>query len=59
MCLHAWSGRMGNLSIHNYGYNTEHDVIAYTVVKDTQSECGQPFVFSKVSIFNLENAGVV
>ncbi len=32
---------MGNLPIHIYGYNNEHDVIVYTVVKDTQSECGQ------------------
>ncbi len=29
---------MGNLPLHIYGYNNEHDVI----VKDTQSECGQP-----------------
>ncbi len=77
---------MGTLSIHIYGYNNEHDVIVYTVVKDTQSECGQPrhcfqkspfwsvytetqprsfqtktgsAAFSKVSVFNLENAGVV
>ncbi len=27
---------MGNLPIHIYGYNNEHDVIVYTV------ECGQP-----------------
>ncbi len=33
---------MGNLPINIYGYNNEHDVIVYTVVKDTQSECGQP-----------------
>ncbi len=33
---------MGYLSIHFYGYNNEHDVIVYTVVKDTQRECGQP-----------------
>ncbi len=33
---------MGNLPIHIYGYNNEHDVIVYTVVKDTQRECGQP-----------------
>ncbi len=25
---------------HIYGYNSEHDVIVYTVVKDTQSEYG-------------------
>ncbi len=77
---------MGNLPIHFYGYNTEHDVIVYTVVKDTQCECGQPChrfqkppfwsvytetqpwsfqtkmgsgAFSKVSVFDLENAGVV
>ncbi len=30
---------MGNLPIHIYEYNNEHDVIVYT---DTQSECGQP-----------------
>ncbi len=34
--------RMRNLPIHIYGYNNEHDVIVYTVVKDTQSEFGQP-----------------
>ncbi len=28
--------------IYIYGYNNQHDVIVYTVVKDTQSECGQP-----------------
>ncbi len=33
---------MGNLPIHIYGYNNEHDVIVYTVVKDTQYKCGQP-----------------
>ncbi len=33
---------MGNLPAHIYGYSKEHDVIVYTVVKDTQSECGQP-----------------
>ncbi len=33
---------MGNLPIHIYGYNNEHAVIVYMVVKDTQSECGQP-----------------
>ncbi len=30
---------MGNLPIHIYN---EHDVIVYTVVEDTQKECGQP-----------------
>ncbi len=40
---------MGNLPIHFYGYNNEHDVMVYTVVKDTQRECGQPS-FSKVSV---------
>ncbi len=77
---------MGYLLIHIYGYNKEHDVIVYTVVKDTQSECGQPrhrfqkspfwsvytetqprsfptktgsAAFSKVSVFDLENARVV
>ncbi len=33
---------MGNLPIHIYGYNNQHNVIVYTVVKDTQRECGQP-----------------
>ncbi len=33
---------MGNLHIHIYGYNNEHDVIVYTVIKDMQSKCGQP-----------------
>ncbi len=33
---------MGNLPIHVYGYNNEHDGIVYTVIKDTQRECGQP-----------------
>ncbi len=77
---------MGNLPLHIYGYNNEHDVIVYTVVKDTQRECGQPrhrfqkspfwsvytetqprrfqiktgsAAFSKVSVFDLENAEVV
>ncbi len=82
-CLERLNGE--NLPMHIYGYNNEHDVIVYTVVKDTQRECGQPHsfqkspfwsvytetqprsfqtktgsaAFSKVSIFNLENAGVV
>ncbi len=35
-----------------YGYNNEHDVIVYTVVKDTQCECGIATPsFSKVSLF--------
>ncbi len=86
MRLRAWSGRMGNLPMHIYGYNNQHDIMVYMVVKDTQSECGQPrhrfqkspfcsvytetqprsfqtktgsAAFSKVSIFDLENAGVV
>ncbi len=77
---------MWNLPIHIYGYNNEHDVIIYTVVKDTQKDCGQPrhrfqkslfwSVYTetlprsfqtktgsaaslKVSVFDLENAGVV
>ncbi len=41
MRLRAWSARIGNLPIHIYGYNNEYDAIVYTVVKDTQSECGQ------------------
>ncbi len=77
---------MGNLPIHINGCDNEHDVIVYTVIKDTQCECGQPHhrfqkspfwsvytesqpwsfqtkmgsaAFSKVSVFNLENGGVV
>ncbi len=34
--------RLNGDSIHIYGYNNEHDVNVYTVVKDTQCECGQP-----------------
>ncbi len=34
--------RAVDLPTHIYGYSNEHDVIVYTVVKDTQSECGQP-----------------
>ncbi len=41
---------MGNLPIHIYGYNNEHDVIVYTVVKDTQSECGQPRHFGPFTL---------
>ncbi len=41
MYLRDWSGGMGNLPIHIYGYNNEHDVIVYTVIKDTQSESEQ------------------
>ncbi len=37
---------MGTLPIHIYGYNYEHDVIVYTVVKDTQS---QAIVFKSLS----------
>ncbi len=33
---------MGILLKYIYGYNNEHDVIVYTVVKDSQRECGQP-----------------
>ncbi len=33
---------MGYLPIHIYGYNNEHDVIVYTVINDTHSQCGQP-----------------
>ncbi len=29
---------MGILPIRIYGYNNEHDVIVYTVVKDTQNQ---------------------
>ncbi len=35
--LHNWK-RMS----HDHSYNNEHDVIVYKVIKDTQSECGQP-----------------
>ncbi len=42
---------MGNLHIHIYGYNNEHDVIVYTVVKDTQRECGQPCHCFQKSLF--------
>ncbi len=42
---------MGNLPIHIYGYNNEHDVFVYTVVKDTQSECGQPHHRFQKSLF--------
>ncbi len=77
---------MRHLPVQIYGYNNKHAVIVYTVVKDTQRECGQPrhhfqkslfwsvytetqprsfqpktgsAAFSKVSVFDLENAGVV
>ncbi len=30
------------LLIHFYGYNNEDALIVYMVVKDAQSECGQP-----------------
>ncbi len=33
---------MGDLPIHIYGYNNEHDVIVYTVIKDMQRECVLP-----------------
>ncbi len=33
---------MRNLHIHIYGYNNEHDVMVYTVIKDTQRDCGHP-----------------
>ncbi len=35
--IYTLSGQMGNLQIHIYGYKKEHDVIVYTVIKDTQS----------------------
>ncbi len=38
---------MLGLPIHIYGYNNEHDVIVYTVVKDTQRECGRPHIIFK------------
>lgn len=77
---------MRHLPIHINRYKNEDDVIVHTIVKDTQSECGQPrhrfqkspfwsvytetqprsfqtktgsAVFSKGSIFDLENAVVV
>ncbi len=46
MLLRALSGRMGTLPIHIYGDKYEHDVIVYTVVKDTQS---QAIVFKSLS----------
>ncbi len=53
---------MGNLPIHIYGYNNEHDVIVYMAVKDTQIECGQPrhrFQKSPFGPFTLKrNPGV-
>ncbi len=27
---------------HSCKYNNEHDVIVYTIIKDTQSQCEQP-----------------
>ncbi len=55
---------MGDLPIHIYGYNNEHAVIVYTVVKDTQSECGQPrhrfqkspfwSVYTEMQVFKLK-----
>ncbi len=42
---------MGNLPIHIYGYNNAHDVIVYTVVKDTQCKCGQPRHCFQKSLF--------
>ncbi len=32
---------MVNLPTHSYGYNNEHGVIVYMVVKDTPKESGQ------------------
>ncbi len=53
---------MGNLPIHIYGYNSVHDVIVYTVIKDTQSECGQPRHHHKSLLFGpftlKRNSGV-
>ncbi len=42
---------MGNLPIHIYWYNNDPDVIVYTVVKDTLSECGQPHHHFQKSLF--------
>ncbi len=61
---------MGNLHIHIYGYNNEHDVIVYTVVKDTQRECGQPchcfqslcfglFTLKRNRVFKLKRGSAV
>ncbi len=45
--------------MHIYGDNNEHDVIVYTVVKDTQRECGQPRQRFQKSPFTLKrNPGV-
>ncbi len=50
---------MGNLPIHIYGYNNEHDVIVYTVVKDTQRDCGQPHHrFQKSPYWSKLNPGI-
>ncbi len=67
--LWAWSGRMGNLPIHIDGYNNEHDVFLFIFIlslgpftlkrnPEVSIKTGSA-VFSKVSIFDLENAGVV
>ncbi len=49
----------GNLPIHIYGYNKEHDVIVYTVVKDTQSEYTIVFKSLRFALFTLKhNPGV-
>ncbi len=33
----------GECTYTHLEYNNEHDVIAYTVIKNTQCECGQVF----------------
>ncbi len=38
---------MGNLSIHIYGYNNEHDVIVYAVVKDGSVNVGSHAIIFK------------
>ncbi len=51
----------GDLPVHIYRYNNEHDVIDYTVVKDTQSVGSHAIVFKSLRFgpFTLKrNPGV-
>ncbi len=45
---------MGILPTHIYGYNNEHDVIVYTVVKDTQSSHAIVFKSLRFGPFTLK-----
>ncbi len=50
---------MGNLAIHIYGYNNEHDGIVYTVVKDTNVVLHHIFKSLRSAPFTLKhNPGV-